>query len=215
VLQALWQKIRHLRKVLEGEAMPDITERLDAILEDDGTTHVSDDAYQNVRNATIELEQAKKRVAELEKELQHATDRLCGGLALGVRRSQPSLHCQLGNGACKVGYLKKSLTLRPDLGRSMWLVDASHPKFGSRFRRRNGHLLHMTDNLMPLAQGVADFFTNFYRTLGEDEGPVKMEGQGSITLFESGSSRRLSLGQLGQLVRVADERLRTIKTEVW
>jgi len=192
-----------------------LDKRLDAILEDAGTTQVSDDAYQNVRNAAIELEQAKKRVAELEDEMRHATDRLCGGLAMGVRRAQPSLHCQLGNGDCKVGYLKKSLTLRPDLGRSVWLVDSSHPKFASRFRRRNGHLLHMTDNLMPLAAGIADFFTNFYRTLGEDGQPIRLEGQGSIVLMEGGVPRRLSLGQLGRLVQAQDQRLQAFKVDTW
>jgi hypothetical protein len=192
-----------------------LDKRLDAILEDDGTTHVSEDAYQNVLNAAIELEEAKRRVAELERDLLHATDRLCGGLALGVRRIQPSLHVQLGAGTCRVGYLKKSLMLHPDIGRRLWTVESSHPKFASRFRRHYGHLLHMTGDLMPLATGIADFFTKFYRTLGESGGPIRLEGQGSVVLVEGGTSHRLSLGQLGRLVQAKDQHLGTLKVDTW
>lgn len=206
------------RRLINGEAgvmMQNLDQRLDAILAE-ANTHIAGGVYQNVLNAAVELEQARQRVTDLERDVHRATDRLCGGLALGIRHAQPSLHVQLGSGTCRVGYLKKSLTFRPDIHRRTWVLESSHPRFASRFRRHYGHLLYLSDDLTLLADGIADFFTRFYRTLGEDAAPIKLEGVGSVVLTDSGGlPRRISLGQLSRMVQVEDKHLQTIKVEQW
>lgn len=178
---------------------------LEAILED-STLQVSDNGYQNAVNIATELQQAKQRIIELQGEMQHALDRLCGGLALGIRRRQPSLHAQLGDGAVRVTYVKKDLVFKPDLARQVWMVDSARPRFVSKFKQMYGHLLHLSSDLMPLANAVAEFFTRYYRSIGEE-----ITGQGSVVV----EGRRVSLGQLATMCQNKDKILREMKTEIW
>ena len=186
-----------------------LDQQLDLLLEDEGT-NISDDVYNKVLNAAVELSEAKKRVDALERELAVAIDRLSGGLALAVRKNQPSLNVNLGFGGCRVSYLKKNLTLKPDIERQIWSVDSSHPKFGSKFKRMYGHLLHFNSDLSPLAAGIAEFFTRYYRSINES-----ISGVGSVVICDSTDSRRISLGKLAELLRAKDEKIGHMKVEVW
>jgi hypothetical protein len=182
-----------------------IERRLDLILED-GATVVDDDPYQNAMNIAADLDNARRRVAQLERELIHATDRLCGGLAMGIRKAQPSLNVNLGNGACQVNYRKKNLRLKPDLTKRMWLVDSNRQAFGNRFRRHHGHVVGLSSDLTPLADAIASYFADFYKSIGKD-----LAGRGSSVV----EGRQVTLGELACLVRAKDKILREIKPQIW
>src|SRR4051812_25129086 len=107
--------------------MDTIDTRLDAILEEAPSQGVG--GYGAVQQLTVAIAAAKQRLEDLTKQLSVAVDHLCSSLALGIRRLQPSLHVQIGNNCCRVGYLKKLLIFRPDFERNIWKVDSTHPRF--------------------------------------------------------------------------------------
>lgn len=182
-----------------------IAKRLDLILEDDTTT-VSDDPYQNAMNIAADLDAARQRVSQLERDLVHATDRLCGGLAMGVRKAQPSLNVHLGNGSCQVAYRKKHLRFRPDLVKRIWVVDSNRPDFGNRFRRQFGHMVGLLNDLNPLAGAVNDFFTGHYKSIGRP-----LSGLGGA--FVEG--RQVTLSELRNLIENKDRLLRRARPQSW
>lgn len=171
-----------------------LQKRLDLILEVE-TTQIDVDAYRAATDVATDLEQARRRVSDLERQLLYAIDRLCGGLAVGVRKHQPGLNVGLEGGRCRIGYKTKQLTVAPDLSKRMWVVQSTDPRFARRFLR--GHRTHTTLNndLMPLAKAVADFFTGHYLSLGE-----AIEGRGLILL----GGHHVSLGDLVDHVRHCD-----------
>jgi len=171
--------------------------RLDLILETE-TTQVADDPYQAATDIAIELEQARRRVTELERELLYATDRLCGGLAMGVRKAQPGLNVGLDKGGCKVGYKTKHLTMRPDLTKRIWIIDSGDPRFARRFMHGNRAHMALNSDLTGLAKSVADFFTGYYLTLGE-----AIEGRGIILL----GGEHVGMADLADFVRQREKLL--------
>lgn len=151
--------------------------RLDLILED-GATDVPDDPYQAAMALAAELDEARRKVSELERRWMYAVDRLCGGLAMGVRKHHPSLNVGIDGGKCKVGYRSKHLLMAPDMVKKVWTVDSPDPRFARRFMRAHGPRTSLGSDMMPIAQAIADFFVGHYRTLGEE-----VEGRG-LTIID-------------------------------
>lgn len=141
--------------------------RLDFILEDD-TTQMADDPYQAAMNVVIDLEEARRKVTDLERQLMYAMDRLCGGLAVGIRKHQPGLNVGLDNGNCKIGYRTKHLILKPDLTKKVWAVSGPDQRFARRFMKDHAPHTNLTSDTSMIAQAIANFFTKHYRTLGEE-----------------------------------------------
>lgn len=173
---------------------PVLERRLDLILET-STTQVGDDPYTSATNIATELEEARRRVTELERELIYATDRLCGGLAMGVRRHRPGLNASIGNGCCKIGYRSKHLALRPDLAGRMWKVESADPAFARHFSREHGPKTALTSDLDAIAQAIAGFFGGHYRSLGEE-----ITGRGVILI----DGRKVTLDVLAEYIEVRD-----------
>ena len=171
--------------------------RLTLIL-DDEMTQVPDDPYQIASDLATQLEEARRRVSDLERQLVYAVDRLCGGLALGVRKQQPGLNIGLDKGCCKIGYRSKHLTMRPDLSKKVWVVDSADPRFARRFMHGHRPTTALASDLMPLANAIVNFFTGHYLTLGES-----ISGRGLLMV----DNRQISLGDLAKLVRRFDDLL--------
>lgn len=171
-----------------------LQQRLDAILEDQNGQPDAD-AYQAAIDVATELEAARRRVSELERELIHATDRLCGGLAMGVRRAQPGLSVSIDRGACKVGYRSKHLILKPDLTGKIWVVDSSDPVFARRFSRTCAPHTNLSNDTSQVSRVIADFFNNHYKTLGED-----IVGTGTILI----DGLRSTLGHLAERAEIGN-----------
>lgn len=174
--------------------------KLDTILNEEATA-LGEDPYQSAMNVTTELEAARHKVAELERQLVFAVDRLCGGLAIGIRKHQPGLNVGLGNGACKVGYKSKNLVFKPDIAGGRWGIDSPDGRFARRFQKLFGPHTSLTSDLSPLSQAVARFFMQHYRTLNEE-----IKGTGIILLNGKG----VSLQTLIEHTMDQDETLRLI-----
>jgi hypothetical protein len=175
-----------------------ISRRLDALFED-STGMLEVDPYQAAQNIMGQLEDARRHVSDLEQQLLYATDRLCGGLAVNVRRRQPGLNVGLDHGHCRVGYRSKALLLRPDLTNKVWAVDSGDPAFARKFQRLGAMHLGLTNDLTTLAAALAQYFMNHYKSLGEE-----IRGEG-IVLHDG---RQVTLGQLIEVVNENDRLLR-------
>lgn len=165
-------------------------ERLDVILEEE-TTRVSDNFYQDATDIAVELEEARRKVTELERQLIYAVDRLCGGLAIGARKHQPGLNVGIHGGCCKVGYKTKTLAFKPDLINKVWTLDSPDQSFMRRFNRLHGPRTNLVNDLEPLAKAVATFFSDHYKSLGES-----VHGIGSILI----EGKKAGLGDLAQFI---------------
>lgn len=172
-----------------------LARRLDLILENE-TTQVDDNPYQNAMSISTELDVARRKVADLERQLIYATDRLCGGLAMGVRKHRPGLNASIGNGCCKIGYKSKHLAVRPDITGKVWLIDSTDPTFARRFSKQHGPRTALDSNIDPLAQAIAMFFGTHYRSLGED-----IIGRGLILI----DNKRVSIETLVEYIAVRDQ----------
>lgn len=173
---------------------PNLERRLDIILET-SSTQVGDDTYGSAVNIATELEEARRKVTELERELIYATDRLCGGLAMGVRKRRPGLNASIGNGCCKIGYRSKHLAFRPDLSGGMWKVESADPTFAKHFGREHGPATALGSDIDPIAQAVAAFFGGYYRSLKEE-----IVGRGVILI----DGRKATIDSLAEYIEVRD-----------
>lgn len=168
--------------------------RLDLILEDD-TTQVADDPYQSALALSIDLEEARRRVTDLERQLLHVMDRLCGGLAMGVRKQQPGLNIGLDNGSCKIGYKDKHLHMKPDLSKHTWVVDGGDTSFADQFLGQHAAHMVLEPDMAPLAQAITAFFTGHYGALGEN-----INGRGIISI----NNQHVDFARLAHHVRRHD-----------
>lgn len=146
--------------------------RLDVLLED----NTADDPLQSALDLTAKLEEARRNVNDLEKQLMYAVDRMCGNLAMKVRQSKPALSVSLGNGGCKVGYRSKHLMFKPDLAKRTWQVDSHDPSFARRYARSFASPM-LDQDVVEVSKCIADFFSRHYRSLGED-----IVGDGKATI---------------------------------
>ena len=178
----------------------EIDRRLSLILEEE-TTHVSDNPYQAAMNVANELETTRRKVADLERQLIYAVDRLCGGLAIGVRRYQPGLNVGINDGSCRVGYRSKSLAFKPDLVNKTWVIDSPDRTFAKRFNRIHGSQTVLDSDLTQIAQSIAKFFHDHYRSLGES-----ISGKGLILI----EGKKAGLAELAEFILKNDKLLRGI-----
>lgn len=181
-----------------------LEQRLKAII-DDSSAIIEDSPYQAAVEVAAEIAGLKSKLALLENRLANAIDRFSGGLALGIRNSQPGLNVALIKGkGCKVGYRSKSLSFYPDLTNKAWVVESLDPQFCRRFRQTCSSVLGLTTDLTGTANAIAGYFNEHYKSLGE-----AIYGEG-IVLYEQ---RRVTYGQFVELVQNADKLLREVEFE--
>jgi len=128
-------------------------------------TPVPDNALTTVRELAKELEEAKQNVADLEQRYSQAYEQLAQQLAARVQQSHPKLDVGHKGGNCTVGYMSKSLSMRPDLDTGLWAVNSPDKRLARRFQHRHGMATGLDGEMGALAQAIVQFFTDHYRTL--------------------------------------------------
>ncbi len=186
--------------------MTDLIESLNVILEDgppeDGW-HPLDSATDLVR----QLQNAQQFVADLQHKLTSLKTRMAGDFALALRRAKPGLNVAVDKSSCKVGYKTKILQFWPEVELGVWRVTGPNRRFLREFLQANRRATLLTSDLSTLVNAVVTYFTNYYRTLGEDiigTGVIMVEER-KTTLVELANWRITA--QKGEPVRPLNTRL--------
>ncbi len=140
--------------------------------------------------AAHRLDNMRRQVIHFETELARAIDRVNGDFAMLIRRRHPSLSVALSKDGCKVSYKSKWLLFPPDVRTRVWRVSAADPRFERAWRSGDVDLT-LTDDNAGLADSVAKFFVDHYRSLQED-----VVGAGVLVV----DGRRASLLDVGRWV---------------
>lgn len=145
--------------------MQNMSQILDVILEEPSNSYnIVDIAGQIVR----QLEDTQRRILELQNQLLIAKNRMCGELALSIRRRMPGLNIGVSRDGCKVGYRTKHMILNPDPGSGIWKIKSGDNRFARKFLRLFGTSTVISQDINPLADNIISFFRDHYKTLGED-----------------------------------------------
>jgi hypothetical protein len=186
--------------------MTDLNESLNVILEEgppgDGW-HLLDSATDLVR----QLQNAQQLVADLQHKLSSLKTRMAGDFALALRRTKPGLNVAVDKNSCKVGYKTKMLQFWPEVELGVWRVTSPNRRFLREFLQANRRSTLLTADLSILVNAVAAYFTNYYRTLGEDvtgTGVIMVEDR-KVTLVEL--ARWRIAAQKGEPTRPLNTRL--------
>lgn len=157
------------------EYMLEFSNTLDIILaEETSQWRPLQQAMELVRKLDI----AKQMVLDLQHRLLSMKNRINADLALNIRRRMPALNVGLDkNGFCKVGYKTKHLLFSPDIEKGIWNVESSDNRFLSHFLKSKRSSLVIGAEISPLIEAVVAYFTNHYKSLGED-----IDGVGAILI---------------------------------
>lgn len=165
--------------------MVDLQRNLDVILEENQLEgwHPLDSAMDLAR----QLQDAQQHVADIQHKLTSIKTRMAGDLALAIRRQKPSLNVAVDKNGCKVGYKTKYLHFIPEVEQGIWKVISPNRRFLREFLQANRRITLLTPDLDALVNAISNYFTNYYRTLGE-----AVEGTGVLMLED----RKCSLLEL-------------------
>lgn len=131
------------------------------------------------------IEDMKRQLLDMKNKLRVIEKKLCGDLAIGVRRRQPGLNVGVTNDGCKIGYRTKHLLLNPDCQKGIWIAKSKDPRFLNKFTRNFTSQMVLTDDLSDIIDAIITHFSNHYKSLGEDivgTGIIMVEGKKS-TIF--------------------------------
>ena len=117
--------------------------------------------------AMEQVEQLQKDLMSAKINVQRAVAKINGGLAMAIRQARPGLNISLEKENVTVGSYARSLRFRPDLNSGVWVVESNLPKIATNFLRKKGPV-QLSDDFLPLAQVIAGYFTNYYKSLGEN-----------------------------------------------
>jgi hypothetical protein len=126
------------------------------------------DRVNKIRSALQEIQLVEKRLAELKEQLRHAQEELNTALAQQLRNKVPGLNVMLSNGGCMVNYKSRALRCRPDHTSMRWQFEPDEN--GRRFLRNHGVNTGLTNDVSVLANSIAQFFSDRYKTLGARNG---------------------------------------------
>lgn len=146
--------------------MIDLLKNIDVIFEDEVVN--SSESIRVATDLVRQLEMTQQRIHELQNQLIIAQNKICGELALKLRRIMPSLNIGVGREGCKIGYRSKSLILQPDVKKGIWNIRSSDSRFSHRFLSRHSSKTVINPNLDSLINSIIKHFTEHYKTLGED-----------------------------------------------
>lgn len=144
-------------------------ENFDALV-DQGLDQINQPAgrVDKIRNALQEIQLVEKRLLELKEQMRHAQEELNAALATTLRKKIPGLNVGLNNGNCTINYRSRGLVCRPDHKSMRWQFEPDEN--GRRFLRNHGMNTSLTNDVSPLADSIAQFFSNRYKTLGAHNG---------------------------------------------
>lgn len=156
----------------------EFSDTLDFILEE------SQNPWQPLQHAmelVRKLDIAKQMVSDLQHRLMSMKNKINAELALTIRRRMPALNVGLDKtGSCKVGYKTKNLVFSPDIEKGIWCVQSPDNRFLSRFQKGKRHDLVIGSEITPLIDAIVAYFTEHYKSLGEDivgVGTILIEGR--------------------------------------
>lgn len=136
---------------------------------------------QRAMDLVRKLDIAKQMVLDLQHQLLSMRNRINADLALSIRRRMPALNVGLDKtGSCKVGYKSKSLLFSPDIEKGVWQVQSSDNRFLSHFLKSKRSYLVIGAEILPLIDAVVAYFTEYYKSLGENidgVGLILIEGR--------------------------------------
>lgn len=142
--------------------MRDFDKTLNEQLEDLPTSAEAQNRLNLAQEISRELEDAKERVSELERELRNAVEEYNVELAKALRKKLPQLNINLNDGRCTASYCSTNLSCRPDLEKKAWVFDPN--QHGRRFSRKFGAAMGLSDQIDPLADAIVQYFSR-YKTL--------------------------------------------------
>lgn len=158
--------------------MSDLLQHIDIIFEDVELS--SHNSVSIASDLVKQLEMTQQRIFELQNQLTIAQNKMCGELALNIRRRMPGLNVGVGRDGCKIGYRSKHLILQPDVKRGIWNVKSGDGSFARRFLSRHSSKTIITPNFDNLINALVKHFTEHYKSLGEDivgTGIILVEGK--------------------------------------
>lgn len=166
--------------------MSDLLRNLDIILEEERPNdgwHPLDSAIDLAK----QLQDAQQLVADIQHKLSSIKMRMSGDLALALRRAKPGLNVAVDKNGCRVGYKTKYLQFIPEVENGIWKIISPNRRFLREFQQANRRATLLTADLSVIVDAITTYFTNYYRTLGED-----IEGTGILIVEE----RRATLLEL-------------------
>jgi hypothetical protein len=146
--------------------MSSILRNIDAIFEDN--TSLGANPMERASSISQELAATQKKLADLQNQLESIQQELHGSLALAVRRLKPGLNVGVNQDGCKIGFKTKFLLLSPDVENGIWKVNSKDKRFANVFARKAGRALALGDDLSLLTRALVGYFTQHYKSLGED-----------------------------------------------
>lgn len=166
--------------------MSDLQRNLDIILEEEQPNdgwHPLDSAIDLAK----QLQDAQQLVADIQHKLSSIKMRMAGDLALALRRAKPGLNVAVDKTGCRVGYKTKYLQFIPEVENGIWKIISPNRRFLREFQQANRRATLLTADLSVIVDAITTYFTNYYRTLGED-----IDGTGILMIEE----RRATLLEL-------------------
>lgn len=165
--------------------MSDLKRNLDIILEEEQPSngwHPLDSAIDLAK----QLQDAHQLVSDIQHKLTSIKTRMAGDLALALRRAKPGLNVAVDKNGCRVGYKTKFLQFIPEVEHGIWKVISPNRRFLREFQQANRRATLLTADLSVLVDAVTNYFTNYYRTLGEaiDGTGILMVEERRVTLLE-------------------------------
>ena len=110
-----------------------------------------------------QLQDAEESIKNLKTQIRHHTEQLVANLGSEIRKRQPGVEVGLRGGRCSCGYRSRMIECQPDVENGVWSISGS--PFARRFTRTYPHLMNLSDNILPLAHALADFFSKQYKRL--------------------------------------------------
>lgn len=119
-------------------------------------------AYSQARDILRQIKDTEQILTDLNIRIEHMKEQLISTLSGEIRKRQPKLDIGLKKGRCHAGYRANNIVLSPDFDSGVWKIEGS---LGSRFMKEFPHLSNMTNDIVPLAHAIADYFGSRYKTL--------------------------------------------------
>lgn len=156
--------------------MSTLFSKLDLLLENIDINHTepnneTETVISNYHKANNELKKAQQN-------LEMASNKLCGELALKIRTKLSGLNISLNKHGCTIGYRHKNLIFKPNLLNNVWVVTGNNQLFIHNFISKYSPLMSV-QNTDKIADAIAEYFRNYYKSLNEDingEGLILLEG---------------------------------------
>jgi hypothetical protein len=143
--------------------MPDEFDKvLNEAIEDEVSPPEPTGPYTDLRGLLMQMKDAQQNVNDLQTQIDHLIEQLTSSLGLEIRKRHPQIAVSFKGGKCQAGHPRfgKHVSLRPDLENEEWSADGP---LSDKVRSEFGHVLKMSDDIIPLAHALADAMKKEYK----------------------------------------------------